>query len=92
MLVINSPQGKSRQCFNRKIGMYADMPFSPEGRLLSKSEYEANKDKWLPSEADRDYVRSIMHSVTEPGKIANWIGKPKTGIKGLPFEYEYVRL
>jgi benzoyl-CoA 2,3-dioxygenase component B len=25
-------------------------------------------------------------------KIANWLGKPARGIKGLPFEYEYVRL
>ena len=29
---------------------------------------------------------------TEPGQIANWIAKPARGIKGLPFEYEYVRL
>jgi len=78
--------------FHRHIGLYANMPFSPDGRLLSQTEYEKLKDKWIPSEADRDYVRSLMQPVTEPGKIANWLGKPKTGIKGLPFEYEYVRL
>ncbi|MBX7185246.1 MAG: benzoyl-CoA 2,3-epoxidase subunit BoxB [Vicinamibacteria bacterium] len=78
--------------FHRHIGLYANMPFSPEGRLLSQSEYDQNKDKWIPSEADRAYVRSLMQPVTEPGKIANWLGKPKSGIKGLPFEYEYVRL
>jgi benzoyl-CoA 2,3-dioxygenase component B len=78
--------------FHRHIGLYANMPFSPDGRLLSQSEYDKNKDKWIPSEADRDYVRSLMQPVTEPGKIANWLGKPKSGIKGLPFEYEYVRL
>jgi hypothetical protein len=33
-----------------------------------------------------------MQPVREPGKIANWIGRPARGIKGLPFEYEYVRL
>jgi benzoyl-CoA 2,3-dioxygenase component B len=33
-----------------------------------------------------------MHPVTEPGKIANWIAPPAQGIKGLPFEFEYVRL
>ncbi len=32
-----------------------------------------------------------MHPVTEPGKIANWIAPPATGIKGKPFEFEYVR-
>jgi len=78
--------------FHRHIGLYANMPFSPGGRLLSQGEYDKNKDKWIPSEADRDYVRSLMQPVTEPGKIANWLGKPKSGIKGLPFEYEYVRL
>jgi hypothetical protein len=30
--------------------------------------------------------------VTEPGQIANWLAKPARGIKGLPFEYEYVRM
>ena len=78
--------------FHRHIGLYANMPFAPDGRLLSESEYDKHKDQWIPSEADRDYVRSLMQPVTEPGKIANWLGKPKTGIKGLPFEYEYVRL
>ncbi len=78
--------------FHRHIGLYANMPFSPDGRLLSRAEYDKLKDKWIPGEADRDYVRSLMHPVTEPGKIANWLGKPKSGIKGLPFEYEYVRL
>jgi benzoyl-CoA 2,3-dioxygenase component B len=78
--------------FHRHIGLYANLPFSPDGRLLSQSDYEKHKDQWIPSEADRDYVRSLMKPVTEPGKIANWLGKPKSGIKGLPFEYEYVRL
>ena len=78
--------------FHRHIGLYANMPFTPHGRLVSQSEYDKHKDQWIPSEADRDYVRSLMQPVTEPGKIANWLGKPKSGIKGLPFEYEYVRL
>jgi benzoyl-CoA 2,3-dioxygenase component B len=42
--------------------------------------------------ADREYVRSLMHPVTEPGKIAGWIAPPPAGIKGKPFEFEYVRL
>jgi benzoyl-CoA 2,3-dioxygenase component B len=33
-----------------------------------------------------------MKPVTEPGKIANWIAPPAAGIKGLPFEFEYVKL
>lgn len=78
--------------FHRHIGLYANMPFAPDGRLLSQTEFDRLKDSWIPSEKDRVYVGSLMQSVTEPGKVANWIGKPKVGIKGLPFEYEYVRL
>ena len=45
-----------------------------------------------PTMADREYVRSLMHPVFEPGKIANWIAPPAAGIKGKPFEFEYVKL
>jgi benzoyl-CoA 2,3-dioxygenase component B len=41
---------------------------------------------------DREYVRGLMRPVTEPGKISNWIAPPATGVKGKPFEFEYVRL
>ena len=41
---------------------------------------------------DREYVRSLMHPVVETGKIANWIAPPAAGIKGKPFDFEYVRL
>jgi len=33
-----------------------------------------------------------MKPVTEPGKIANWISSPKTGVNHRPFEFEYVRV
>jgi benzoyl-CoA 2,3-dioxygenase component B len=78
--------------FYRHIGTYANLPFDPQGSLLSREAWAAKKDEWLPSEGDRVYVRSLMKPVREPGKIANWIARPARGIKGLPFEYEYVRL
>jgi benzoyl-CoA 2,3-dioxygenase component B len=78
--------------FYRHIGIYADLPFDPKGQLLSKEEWDRQRDQWLPSDKDRAYVANLQRAVTEPGQIANWIGKPARGIKGLPFEYEYVRL
>ncbi|MGE0322534.1 MAG: benzoyl-CoA 2,3-epoxidase subunit BoxB [Polyangiaceae bacterium] len=79
--------------FNRQIGLYAGIHFSPAGELISKEQWEAQKDAWLPSEADLTYVKSLMNrSVTEPGKMANWIAAPKHGIKGRPVDFEYVRL
>jgi benzoyl-CoA 2,3-epoxidase subunit B len=78
--------------FYRHIGIYADMPFDVDGRLLSKDEWDRHRDDWLPGEADRNFILSLMKPVYEPGRIANWIASPARGIKGLPFEYEYVRL
>jgi benzoyl-CoA 2,3-dioxygenase component B len=78
--------------FYRHIGLYAGLPFDPEGRLLEKSQWEARRAEWLPSDKDRGYVANLQRAVSGPGEIANWIGKPARGIKGLPFDYEYVRL
>ncbi|MDT7781385.1 MAG: benzoyl-CoA 2,3-epoxidase subunit [Acidobacteriota bacterium] len=78
--------------FHRHVGEYAGHQFDTEGRLINAEEFERRKDEWLPTLADREYVQSLMHPVTEPGKIANWIAPPAVGIKGKPFEFEYVRL
>src|SRR6267143_315620 len=78
--------------FHRHVGEYAGHQFDLEGKLITRDEFERSQTEWLPTIEDREYVRSLMHPVTEPGKIANWIAPPATGIKGKPFEFEYVRL
>ena len=78
--------------FHRHVGEYAGHTFDIEGRLVSAEEFAAKKSEWLPAMADREYVASLMKPVTEVGRIANWIAPPATGIKGKPFEFEYVRL
>jgi benzoyl-CoA 2,3-dioxygenase component B len=78
--------------FHRHVGEFAGHSFDVQGELIAKEAFEARRAEWLPSFADREYVRSLMHPVTEPGKIANWIAPPAAGIKGKPFEFEYVRL
>jgi benzoyl-CoA 2,3-dioxygenase component B len=78
--------------FHRHVGEYAGHFFDVEGKLISEAEFESRRAEWLPTIEDREYVRSLMHPVTEPGKIANWVAPPSAGIKGLPFEFEYVRL
>ncbi|MEK9917331.1 MAG: benzoyl-CoA 2,3-epoxidase subunit BoxB, partial [Betaproteobacteria bacterium] len=47
---------------------------------------------WLPTESDKAFVTSLMHRVTEPGKMAGWIAPPDRGINNHPVDYEYVRL
>jgi len=48
-------------------------------------------NRWLPSDADRAYVASLMGPVTEPGKFAAWIAPPVMGINRQPVDFEYVR-
>jgi benzoyl-CoA 2,3-epoxidase subunit B len=78
--------------FYRHIGLYADLPFDVNGELISKEEWDRRRHEWLPSDTDRAYIAALQKAVVSPGQIANWIARPMRGIKGLPFEYEYVRL
>ncbi|MFN7142158.1 MAG: benzoyl-CoA 2,3-epoxidase subunit BoxB [Myxococcota bacterium] len=77
--------------FFRRQGIYANLPFNPEGELISQAEFDAKAAGWLPSDADRAYVAGLMKPVTEPGKMANWIAAPRKGINSQPVEFEYVR-
>ncbi len=78
--------------FHRHVGEFAGHTFDVQGNLINAEAFAQRRDEWLPTLSDREYVRSLMHPVTEPGKIANWIAPPAAGIKGKPFEFEYVRL
>ena len=63
----------------------------PDGRVVSDAQWNANIDRWLPSESDRAFVASLMGRVVEPGKFANWIAPPPRGINNLPIDFEYIR-
>jgi benzoyl-CoA 2,3-dioxygenase component B len=78
--------------FARHIGLYADRPIDPKGHLLAVDEWERRRAEWLPSDADRAYIETLMNPVHERGRIAGWIAAPARGVKGLPFDYEYVRI
>jgi benzoyl-CoA 2,3-dioxygenase component B len=78
--------------FHRHVGEYAGHFFDLGGNLITKEEFEQQQSEWLPTIEDREYVRSLMKPVNEIGQIANWIAPPTSGIKGKPFEFEYVRL
>jgi benzoyl-CoA 2,3-dioxygenase component B len=78
--------------FNREIGMFSSAHFDPKGRLLSDEEWERRKYEWIPSEADRAYLLSIMaEPVYEPGVFANYIAPPARGINRKEAAFEYVR-
>ncbi len=78
--------------FNRNVGTFRDHHVSPDGRLVSDDDWNANAAEWLPSDDDKDHVTSLQVSVTEPGKMAGWVAPPATGINRKPLEFDYVRL
>ncbi|MFN8909769.1 MAG: benzoyl-CoA 2,3-epoxidase subunit BoxB [Betaproteobacteria bacterium] len=78
--------------FHRSIGVWAGLSVDPSGNAMEPAEHARSLPRWLPSEADRAFVHSLMRRVTEPGKMAAWIAPPDRGINNLPVEYEYVRL
>ena len=80
------------RAFDRQIGTFAGLRVSPEGKVLSEAEWNAHKDRWLPTDEDRAYVTSLMGAaVTQPGKFAHWIAPPARGINNQPGDFEYVR-
>ena len=83
--------GVPHKAFNRQIGTLAGHRISPEGRIVSDAEWNANVRTWLPSDEDRAFVASLMGRVTQPGKFAGWIAPPAIGINRQPVDFEYVR-
>lgn len=78
--------------FNRHQGIYAGLTFDPQGNFISPETFEAKKAAWLPSASDRSYVESLMTTaITEPGKFADWISPPRSGINRQPLDFEYVK-
>jgi len=77
--------------FHRSVGPCAGLYFDPDGKLISEAEFKAHEPEWLPTAEDRAYVKSLMHPVVEPGKMASWVAAPSKGINGRPIEFEYVK-
>jgi benzoyl-CoA 2,3-dioxygenase component B len=78
--------------FNRKVGVYANRHFDPSGVAISAEDWETRKHEWLPTAADKEYLRSIQATpVYKPGQFANYIAPPQRGINRLPLDFEYVR-
>ncbi|HEX5317652.1 MAG TPA: benzoyl-CoA 2,3-epoxidase subunit BoxB, partial [Stellaceae bacterium] len=78
--------------FNRRIGEFAAIHADPDGNILAPDEWQRRREGFLPSASDNEFVASLMHPVTEPGRFAPWIAPPRTGIDGKPGDFEYVRL
>jgi benzoyl-CoA 2,3-dioxygenase component B len=78
--------------FHRMIGEFKDIQATPTGELIDDATWNKRKDEWLPSQADGDFIASLMKSETEAGKFAGWIAPPKIGIDNKPGDFEYVQI
>ena len=79
------------KAFHRQIGTLASVHVAPDGRVLGEAEWQAGVKDWLPTDADRAFVASLMGRVVEPGRFAGWIAPPASGINRQPVDFEYVR-
>src|SRR5438132_43497 len=53
------------KAFHRNIGALAGIKMSPDGSVVSESEWAAKKDEWLPTAEDRAFVASLMGRVVD---------------------------
>jgi len=79
------------KAFNRKIGTFAGVPVSPDGRILTQADWNRQERGWLPTPEDRAFVASLMGRVAAPGAFANWIAPPAVGVNRQPADFEYLR-
>ena len=78
--------------FRRNIGIWAGVDVNPDGKIISKNEYDNKLGSWLPSVNDKEFINSLMIQVTEVNKTAGWIAAPNRGINNMDIGYEYVNL
>jgi benzoyl-CoA 2,3-epoxidase subunit B len=78
--------------FHRDIGEFKDVQATPAGKLIDDATWASDKDQWLPSTSDGEFIASLMKPVAEPGQFASWISPPKVGIDNRPGDFEYVKI
>ncbi len=78
--------------FNRRIGEFSALRADAGGAILSDDEWNARRDRFLPSLEDNIYITSLMQPVSTPGAFAGWIAPPKAGVDNKPGDFEYVKI
>jgi len=74
------------------VGAYRGHHLSPQGEILDDATWGPKVDQWLPTDADRAAVASLMVPEYEAGQFAGWITPPQAGINEQPVEFDYVHL
>jgi benzoyl-CoA 2,3-epoxidase subunit B len=78
--------------FHRHIGEFSSIKTDVAGNMLSEPEWEKRRGEFLPSDADKGFIESLMQPQFEAGKFASWIAPPKVGIDNKSGDFEYVKI
>ena len=78
--------------FHRRIGEFRNVHATPKGEVIDQATWARERDNWLPSKADGDFIIALMKPEFEPAKFATWIAAPKVGIDNKPGDFEYVKI
>jgi benzoyl-CoA 2,3-dioxygenase component B len=78
--------------FHRHIGEFKDVKATPTGELVDETTWSRERDRWLPSKDDGEFIQSLMRQQVEPGQFASWISPPRVGIDNKPGDFEYVKI
>jgi benzoyl-CoA 2,3-dioxygenase component B len=78
--------------FHRLIGEFSKIHADVNGNVLGDAEWATRRTEFLPSDADKDFIESLMQPQFETGKFAPWIAPPRLGIDNKPGDFEYVKI
>ena len=78
--------------FHRHIGEFSNIHADVDGTMLSDAEWTKRRSEFLPYDADKDFIESLMQPQFETGKFAGWIAPPRVGIDNKPGDFEYVKI
>ena len=78
--------------FNRRQGAFSKLSVTPDGRVVDAADWARQRETFLPSNADLEYVLPLMKPRTAAGEFASWIAPPRNGVGGKPGDFEYVRI
>jgi len=80
------------RAFSRAVGEFSDVFVDDKGTIIPENEWHERQTEWLASDADLEYILSLMQPELNAGKYASWIAAPKAGINGQPGNFEYVKV
>ncbi len=78
--------------FHRNVGEFKAVKATPDGKVLSETEWAKMQAQWIPTTDDGAFIESLMVPCWEPGKYAGWLSPPKVGVDNKGGDFEYVKI